>query len=172
MKTIKTLLGLTLGCLSLFACRPSTGVVVSLTDRVSVRLPAPPKREITSKPEKFVHVNDSIGDYMIVVSRLPPDYKASQREELLDYLVRVAVNCEEEHLQAPTPFDLEGYKGVELAGLVSPTSGGGKRYTANRLLIVDDTCYMFQFSSLASSSKGKAAGKAFLESITLQSTAN
>lgn len=109
---------------------------------------------------------------MIVVSRLPPDYKANQREELLDYVVRVAVNCEQEHVQAPTPFDIGGYKGVEFAGVVSPTSGGGKRYTANRLLIVDDTYYTFQYSSLASNNKGKAAGKAFLESITLQSTAN
>jgi hypothetical protein len=168
MKTVRTLIGITVCCFSLLACRPLDWVVVSLTDRVSVRLPAQP--EILLK--HFINVTDSVGDYTILVTALPPVYTAGQRQEFLASLVRVAVKCEEEHLQAPTPFHLGSYEGVELAGLVSPTNGHGLRYTADRLLIVDDTCYVFQFSCLASRNKRQTAGKAFLESITLKSAAD
>ena len=172
MKTSRLLIAIIICCFSLLACRPLNWVVVSLTDKVSVRLPSRPERQLPTKPEQFIHVTDSIGDYTIFVTALPPAYTANQRQELLDYLVQVSVNTEEEHLQAPTPFHLGNYEGVELAGLISPTNGHGLRYTASRLIIVDNTSYMFLFSCLATRNKRETAGKAFLESITLKSAAD
>jgi hypothetical protein len=174
MKTSRTLIGITVCCFSLLACCPPAWVVVSLTDKVSVRLPVQPESHLPAELKHFIHVTDSIGDYAILITALPPVYTASQRQrqESLEYLVRAATYGQEEQLQAPTPFHLGSYEGVELAGLVSPTNGHGLRYTANRLIIVDDTCYVFQFSCLASRNKRETAGKTFLESITLKSAAD
>ncbi|RZJ92245.1 MAG: hypothetical protein EOO60_07230 [Hymenobacter sp.] len=171
MKPTRMLLGLLVCCVSCLACRPPTWVLVSLTNRVAVRLPVQPQRHLPVKPEQFIHVTDSLSDYAISVSALPAGFTAGQRQELMESVVQVMAQSQKEALQAPTPFHLGSYEGVESAGLVSPTEGDGLRYTASRVLIVDDTYYLLLFSCPASRSKREAAGSAFLESLTLQSVA-
>ena len=168
----RLLLGILVCCFSLLACRPPDWVVVSLTANVSVRLPSQPEGQPSAKSKQLIQVTDSVGDYMILVSALPPGYTAGQRQEALAYLVRMAAYGQEESLQAPTPFHLGSYEGVEMAGLGSPTEGHGLRYAACRLIIVDNTCYAFMFSCLATRPKRETAGKAFLESITIKSAAD
>lgn len=171
MKPTRALLGLLGCCLLLLACQSAAWVLVSLTERVAVRLPVQPQRHLPAKPEQFIQVADSSGDYGILFAALPPAYSAHQRHELQETLVQVALQNEKEHLRAPTPFQLGNYQGVEWAGLMAHTEEQGLYYTASRLIIVEDTYYTFIFSCPANRPKREAAGKAFLESITLQASA-